>query len=204
VQACAHTSFDSNRHSVDPSWRTRFHHRKPTSSRPLTFLTVQKSRTSSSTMTIKLSTKLLERKLQSKYAPRALERKKKRKKTDHGCLGALASAWARTSSSSSSVIVHAFRILVIMCSSLSIAIISVLLLIIIISSIVIMHVDIITLTENILEWLGRDGGAAEIIIVCSRGSCCRSSPLVGRHCAEIIVVLLLCCTLRSPVSTAQH
>lgn len=45
---------------------TSFHHRRPTRSRPVTFFTVQKSNDNSSTITTKLRTKLLLKKLQNR------------------------------------------------------------------------------------------------------------------------------------------
>ena len=50
-------AFDSNTHSLLPSSLTLFHHRSPTSSRPVTFFTVQKSNASKSMTAIKSSTK---------------------------------------------------------------------------------------------------------------------------------------------------
>ena len=51
------TCFDSNTHSLLPSSFTLFHHRSPTSSLPVTFFTVQKSKASKRMTAMKSSTK---------------------------------------------------------------------------------------------------------------------------------------------------
>jgi hypothetical protein len=53
------TSRDSNRQLFEPSSFTSFHQRRPTNSRPVTFLTVQKSNARRRTMTTKSVTKFV-------------------------------------------------------------------------------------------------------------------------------------------------
>ena len=55
-------SIDSNTHSLLPSSLTLFHHLNPTSNRPVTFFTVQKSKARSKMHTTQMNTKLEEKK----------------------------------------------------------------------------------------------------------------------------------------------
>jgi hypothetical protein len=63
--------------SVETSTRTLFHQRSPTSKRPLTFFTVQKSNETRSMMVMKFITKFVLNHVQKRYVSSAAERKKR-------------------------------------------------------------------------------------------------------------------------------
>mmetsp|Transcript_19713 Transcript_19713/g.50086 ORF Transcript_19713/g.50086 Transcript_19713/m.50086 type:complete len:208 (+) Transcript_19713:395-1018(+) len=78
-------SAHSKRHSLLPSGSISFHQRRPTSNLPETFFTVQKSKASSSTVMMKLSTNDEETHVQKTYVRMAAVRKKRWKKATCGC-----------------------------------------------------------------------------------------------------------------------
>lgn len=78
-------SADSNTHMLAPSLPVSENQRNPTSSRPDTFFTVQKSNARSKTMMTKIRTKLEVKRRPSKYVKIAENRKTSRQNSAIGC-----------------------------------------------------------------------------------------------------------------------